>query len=116
MNSLLFRIEEADPVNQAAATAQLYLCGNWQLGDAPEGASLCTAIPANCKTIVLDTTELTQWDSSLASALLQLARWCEQQQITLDTSAAPDALQQLLTLATSIPVYQTSTNEVRQGF
>ena len=113
---MLFRIEEADPVNQAVATARLYLCGNWHLGDTPEGASLCAAIPANCKTIILDSTELTQWDSSLASALLQLAHWCDQQQIKLDLSAAPEPLQQLLTLATAIPVYQANTSNVRQGF
>jgi len=113
---LLFRFEEADPVNQDAPHAQLHICGDWQLGHTPEGASLCEAIPANCKTITLDTQELTQWDSSLATALLQLVRWCEQQQIQLDTSAAPEALQQLLTLATAIPVYQANTSSVRQNF
>jgi len=113
---LLFRVEEADPANQTTATAQLHLCGDWQLGHTPEGESLCAAIPANCKTVILDTEELTQWDSSLAVALLQLARWCDQQQVQLDTSAAPEALQQLLTLATAIPVYQTNTSNVRQSF
>lgn len=113
---MLFRFEEADPANQAEATAKLHICGDWQLGHTPEGTSLCEAIPANCKNIILDTQELTQWDSSLATALLQLVRWCEQQQIQLDTSAAPEALQQLLTLATAIPVYQANTSSVRKNF
>lgn len=113
---MLFRIEEAGSANQAATTAQLHLSGDWHLGETPEGESLCAAIPANCKNIILDTQELAQWDSSLAVALLQLARWCEQQQIALDTSAAPETLQQLLTLATAIPAYQANTTSIRPKF
>ncbi len=113
---MLFRIEEADSENHAATDVQLHLCGSWLLGHTPEGASLYEAIPVNCKTITLDTRELTQWDSSLAIALLQLARWCDQQHIALDTSAAPEALQQLLTLATTIPAYQANTSNIRHNF
>jgi phospholipid/cholesterol/gamma-HCH transport system permease protein len=118
MNALLFRIEQSDPVNQptidTTSKVQLYLCGDWQLGHTPDGESLCVAIPADCKSIALITDELKLWDSSLAVALLQLARWCEQKQITLDTSATPETLQQLLKLATAIPPYQpnTSNNKV----
>lgn len=107
---MLFRIEPADSADQQPTQIQLYLYGDWQLGNTPEGASLCAAIPANCKIITLHTDELKQWDSSLAVALLQLARWCEQRQITLDANATPETLQQLLNLATAIPAYQPTTN------
>ena len=106
---MLFRIEQAETADSQAAQVQLYLCGDWQLGHTPDGASLCAAIPADCKAITLFTGELKQWDSSLAVALLHLTRWCDQQQIALDTSAAVETLQQLLKLATAIPVYQNTS-------
>lgn len=107
---MLFRIEQTNPADKQTAQIQLHLCGDWQLGQTPDGASLCAAIPANCKAITLSTGELKQWDSSLVVALLQLTRWCEQKQITLDTSATPETLQQLLNLATAIPPYQPGTS------
>jgi len=42
------------------------------------------------------------WDSNLQSRLFLLARHCEEQQIPLDTSALPDAMQKLLSLASSV--------------
>ncbi len=106
---MLFRIEQTDPTDKQAAQVQLHLCGDWQLGQTPDGASLCAAIPAHCKAIALVTGELTQWDSSLAVALLQLTRWCDQHQIALDISTTSETLQQLLKLATAIPAYQDNT-------
>jgi phospholipid/cholesterol/gamma-HCH transport system permease protein len=109
MNALLFRIEQAEPADNQASQVQLHLCGDWQLGHTPDGASLCAAIPADCKTITLFTGELKQWDSSLAVALLQLTRWCDEQQIALDISSTTETLQQLLKLATAIPAYQNTS-------
>jgi phospholipid/cholesterol/gamma-HCH transport system permease protein len=113
---LHFRIEAEDNADHQAAAVTLRLSGDWQLGDSPDGASLCAAIPADCKTLIVDADELSEWDSSLASALLQLTQWCEQQQITLDTQQLPDTLQQLLGLATAIPAYQPSSSTVREHF
>lgn len=111
---MLFRIEQSDTGNQPTSgnslKVQLHLCGEWQLGHTPDGESLYADIPADCKSINLITDELEHWDSSLAVALLQLARWCEQKQIALDTSNTPETLQQLLNLATAIPVYQPGAN------
>lgn len=94
----------------------LHIGGEWRLGSTPDGADICGAIPPACKTIVLQTTELDSWDSSLAIALLQLARWCDNQQITLDTKASPQGLQQLLNLATGVPAYQPEDNHQCTGF
>lgn len=116
---LLFRFEltnNQDPNKRdQAQQVQLHLSGNWQLGKAPEGESLCAAIPPGCQQITVISDQLQQWDSSLAAALLQVARQCEQQQITLDTRQTPEALQQLLQLATAIPSYkpQTKTTDSR---
>ena len=111
MTALLFHIEQPDAADPPSGRVQLHLCGDWQLGHTPDGEILCAAIPADSKTITLITDELKQWDSSLAVTLLQLARWCEQQQISLDTSATPETLQQLLNLATAIPAYQPATTD-----
>ncbi|MGP1834124.1 MlaE family ABC transporter permease [Shewanella frigidimarina] len=88
----------------------LNLAGDWQLGQAPLGADICAELPSNCQSITLITTELSHWDSSLAIALLQLSRWCEQKKIPLDTQQTPQGLQQLLQLATDVPVYQPTND------
>ncbi len=89
----------------------LYLGGRWQLGDAPDGDALQAVIPPDCQHLDLITEQLESWDSSLAIALLQLARWCDSQKISLNTDAVPQGLQQLLNLATGVPVYQTEAAE-----
>jgi phospholipid/cholesterol/gamma-HCH transport system permease protein len=92
----------------------LHLTGDWQLGQAPLGADICATLPSACHSVTLITTELSHWDSSLAIALLQLSRWCEQQQIALNVKDTPQGLQQLLQLATDVPVYQ-ATNDAAIG-
>lgn len=52
-------------------------CGDWQLGKAPDGQSLCNALPADCKQVTLVLEDLGLWDSSLPAVLLTLARGCE---------------------------------------
>ncbi|ACE83459.1 MlaE family ABC transporter permease [Cellvibrio japonicus] len=94
----------------------LCLYGNWQLGSAPDGATLCASLMAasgTTQTLQLNTDQLGTWDSSLAIALLQLARWCDTHQITLDIRAVPEGLQQLLRLATAIPPHQPSQSNDR---
>lgn len=113
---MLFRIEPATTTAGTNTHVDLFLCGNWKLGNTPEGAAIYQDLPDNCTNITLITTELEHWDSSLMIALLQLARWCDQQQIALDTSAAPDSLQQLLNLATSIPPYQPPSKNTEHTF
>ncbi|HSX84239.1 MAG TPA: ABC transporter permease [Cellvibrio sp.] len=116
MDVLLFRFEQATAANAPDTHLDLHLCGDWRLGDTPAGETLSDSVPDTCTAITLITQELKYWDSSLAIALLQLTRWCEQQQINLDTSAAPDTLQQLLKLATAIPAYEANSSNVRQKF
>jgi phospholipid/cholesterol/gamma-HCH transport system permease protein len=86
----------------------LKLSGHWQLGLAPLGGDICAEISPQCKSVTLDTDGLSHWDSSLGTALLQLARFCEQGGISLNTQAAPQGLQQLLQLATDVPAHHPS--------
>ncbi|WP_445946554.1 ABC transporter permease [Shewanella sp.] len=91
----------------------IVLSGDWQLGQAPDGAQICAAIPAQCRTVTLTTHSLARWDSSLAIALLQLMRCCDEAKITLDITATPPSLQQLLTLATEVPRFQAANQPPR---
>lgn len=101
---MLYRIEQ--DADQASSRHELFLTGNWQLGNTPAASELIAALPAQCRELSVNTRELQQWDSSLAITLLQLSRWCEQHQVQLNLQQTPDGLQQLLNLATSIPPYQ----------
>lgn len=118
-------------IDQENENCILHICSDWQLGSAPDGDALCTALnlafsslatsssttssitPTN--SIVLNTKKLGTWDSSLVIALLQVSHWSAQNKISLNTSATPEGLQQLLKLATSIPVY-TSTQTTTPYF
>lgn len=110
MTDASFAIEsESDP-------HLLRLRGDWQLGQTPDGEALCEAIPANCKNLTINADELGNWDSSLAIALLPLARWCEQKKVALNIDALPETLQNLLNLATSIPSYKSESKTSKQHF
>lgn len=94
----------------------LKLQGEWALGSTPDGADICAAIPRSTEEVVLATDALGAWDSSLAIALLPLARWCASQQIKLTTQSAPDGLQRLLNLATDVPAYEPEAKKPTGGF
>lgn len=112
-HALLYHIEQD---NSRPDHCELSLVGNWHLGKTPAAAELIEALPPNCRTLVLTTRELQQWDSSLAITLLQLSRWCEQNNVQLDLKQTSEGLQKLLNLATSIPPYQSPTSTQKTGF
>lgn len=99
-----------------ASRCTLHLNGDWQLESAPDGEAICAAVPPGCREVALATAELGSWDSSLAIALLQLARWCDSQDISLNTQAAPRGLQQLLMLATDVPAAEANPTNPPTGF
>lgn len=110
-------------IEQEKAHCTLHLTNDWHLGSAPDGDTLCAALAAqhtstqhSFHTITLETNALGSWDSSLVIALLQVTHWGEANNISLDTSAAPDGVQQLLKLATSIPTYASSPAATTKSF
>ncbi len=103
-------------IESNSSPCKLYLSGDWQLGKAPSSATICAAIPSECKQFAILTTELGTWDSSLAIELLQIIRWCADKKINLDTSAAAEGVQKLLNLATAIPSYETNTSQDSVSF
>jgi phospholipid/cholesterol/gamma-HCH transport system permease protein len=103
-------------IEQTQETCLVYLTGDWKLGQAPGGDVIYAAIPPSSTSVRIITQDLGQWDSSLAIALMQLAHWGDTKQISLDTTATPEGLQQLLKLASGVPAYQSTTNSQPGGF
>lgn len=85
---------------------KLSVCGDWHLGKTPDPTALTADITPDIKELELVTTELGQWDSSLAITLLHVERWSQNKKINFNIQAAPQGLQQLLRLATDVPAYE----------
>lgn len=100
MTEASFRFETQD------TKSSLFISGDWHLGKTPDGTALSTDIPPETTELQVITTELGQWDSSLAICLLQLTRYCESKKIKFVTTAVPQGLQHLIRLATDVPAYQ----------
>ncbi|RYY02492.1 MAG: ABC transporter permease [Gammaproteobacteria bacterium] len=94
----------------------LFLSDDWQLGEAPEADAIFAEIPADTTHLKIDTSKLGEWDSSLAILQLQIARWCEEKNIQLDTHETPQGLQQLLLLATAVPANKNSSEKKPEPF
>jgi phospholipid/cholesterol/gamma-HCH transport system permease protein len=94
----------------------LFLSDDWQLGEAPEADAIFAEIPPDTTHLKIDTSKLGEWDSSLAIIQLQIARWCEEKNIQLDTQETPQGLQQLLLLATAVPANKTSNEKKPEPF
>jgi phospholipid/cholesterol/gamma-HCH transport system permease protein len=95
-------------IKQDKNTCLVQLRGDWKLGLAPDGDSLCAAIPVSIKDLCIVSENLEEWDSSLAIALIQVSRWCETKNINLNIESTPEGLQQLLKLATGVPAFKAS--------
>lgn len=104
MSDAQFSIEQNQDV------CLVHMTGHWKLGQAPDGDTICAAIPSSITQLRVVTNALESWDSSLAIALMQIAHWCDQHNITLDIQSTPDGLQQLLNLARGIPSYEAAEN------
>lgn len=103
-------------IRQENKICLLQLTGDWQLGHSPDGESLCAVIPDSISEIKLFADDLGKWDSSLAIALMQVARHCENKNINLDAAMLPEGLLQLLKLASGVPVFQSDTTTASKGF
>lgn len=110
MSTAQFHIEQAQDI------CLVYLTGHWKLGQAPSVDVIYAAIPPSISSIRIITQDLGPWDSSLAIALMQLAHWCDTKQISLDITATPEGLQQLLKLASGVPAYQSTTSSQPDRF
>ncbi|MBE8716649.1 ABC transporter permease [Cellvibrio polysaccharolyticus] len=99
-----------------SSQTRLVLGGEWQLQDAPSGDDICASISPSTPRVVVDTSPLQRWDSSLVIAMTQLERYCTEQGIELDVSQTPRGLQQLLALAGGIPAFRPAEEPEKLHF
>ena len=82
------------------------LAGPWQLrGSLPSLAvlerELDTLPPSG--TVAFDTSELTEWDSGLLTAVTMVFEFCNRRQLNVDRSGLPEGVRRLLALAEAVP-------------
>lgn len=82
------------------------LAGPWQLrGKLPDSAPFereLDAIPSSA-TVAFDTTELTEWDSGLLTAVTFVFEICQRRHLNVDRSGLPQGVIRLLALAEAVP-------------
>ena len=88
-------------------TATLQITGVWVQGAAgakPVGTVIAELSSRQrlCR-VLLQTHDLTEWDSRLPAYLVQIVDWCQQKGIPVDVSGLPEGVQGLLTLARAVP-------------
>ena len=88
-------------------TATLQFTGVWIQGAAvakPVGTVIAELSSGQrlCR-VLLQTHDLTEWDSRLPAYLVQIVDWCQQKGIPVDVSGLPEGVQGLLTLARAVP-------------
>jgi len=101
-------------IDTQETNSTLFISGDWQLGNTPDAAELCASIPTTIANLEISTAELGEWDSSLAITLLQITRWCQTNNIPLNTQPIPQGLQKLLRLATDVPAYQQASEKASE--
>ncbi len=94
---------EANP--QGHDSLLLKLSGNWTLATGiPDTDDLEKQIQSgSIKQITFNTSEISDWDSSLLTWLISLLDYCREQEIDLDKAGLPDGVDRLLTLANAVP-------------
>ena len=82
----------------------LHFSGDWSRGSAiPPLVQTLAELAERQPRRLLFSASITSWDSRLPSYLYRLADYARQNDIALDTSALPDGVQALLTLACTVP-------------
>ncbi len=82
------------------------LAGSWQLrGSRPSLAGLereLDTLPPS-GTVAFDTSELTEWDSGLLTAVAMVFESCTRRRLNVDRSGLPEGVRRLLALAEAVP-------------
>jgi phospholipid/cholesterol/gamma-HCH transport system permease protein len=98
-----------DCTRPASDTLCVRLVGQWTMhGEMPAASEIQPHLEATprIRHLLLDGQEMTGWDSSVLTFLLQLGQLCSRQQIDLDYTRLPQGIQRLLRLATAVPERQ----------
>ena len=90
----------------SADTLKVILSGPWKLGGELPGADKVQQRlegRPGIRNIVFDTRGLAHWDSGLLTFLVNLRKFCSQQNINLNNDGLPPGAQRLLALAAAVP-------------
>ncbi len=100
-------------MEQQGTTLLLSLHGEWtKERPLPDMKGLANGLLQHqTRQLRFETTALGAWDSVLASTLLTLKRLCDQRDIDFDQQSLPKGLNDLLTLATALPVEPSEPTE-----
>ena len=104
-----------DVTRPTADTLCVRLTGQWTIHAAlPSTAEVHTQCeaPPRVQRLIVETSDLTGWDSALLTFLLKLEELCAQRQVVFDHAALPQGVQRLLALATAVPERQGARREV----
>jgi phospholipid/cholesterol/gamma-HCH transport system permease protein len=87
-------------------TLKVVLSGQWKLGGELPGAEKIQQTLQNrpgVRNVVFDTRQLASWDTGLLTFLINLHKFCSQQNISLNSDGLPQGAQRLLALAAAVP-------------
>jgi phospholipid/cholesterol/gamma-HCH transport system permease protein len=98
----------------------VHLSGSWKAEDhLPSAAAVAAEIQSDPRTrrIVIDTQELSNWDSGLLTFLIKVRDGCSQHNVVLDEEGLPRGVRRLLALAAEVPEREGARKEAsREGF
>jgi phospholipid/cholesterol/gamma-HCH transport system permease protein len=90
----------------AEGVLRIHLSGEWRIGkDLPSFKEIQNKLisETGVRKVAFDSTDLTQWDSSLLILLNKIKTLCSENNIFLDGDALPKGAKRLLELATAVP-------------
>jgi phospholipid/cholesterol/gamma-HCH transport system permease protein len=94
----------------------LVLSGSWRLASSlPSPHDLLRQLdPNHVQRIAFETGELSDWDSSLLTFLIQVNQFCSQNEIRFEAQGLPDGARRLLKLAAAVPERAGARKEARK--
>src|SRR5499433_280756 len=99
------------------STLKVQLRGIWRLrGGRPSAALVEHELESarQVRDIAFDTRELTSWDSSVLTFLVEVSELCRQRRIPMNREGLPVGVQKLLALAEAVPERKGARREVTE--
>jgi phospholipid/cholesterol/gamma-HCH transport system permease protein len=100
------------------ATLKVHLRGTWRLRGGLPSASLFVhelESARQVRGISFDARELTSWDSSVLTFLVEVSELCRQRRIAMDREGLPLGVKKLLTLAEAVPERKGARREAAEA-
>src|SRR5262249_8153565 len=98
-------------------TVVIGLVGAWRLmGGLHSATDLQGRLGSpNLKRVAFDTRNLTAWDSSILTFLIEISELCRQRRLTMDREGLPEGVRKLLDLAEAVPERKGARREAAEA-